>query len=127
MPSNKDIIAEITALAAEKGVDVPVMEGLNNAQLAETLKVMKGPAGPAGPGTGDAATGDADNTDKDDDEVEIVKPVKVKRPPYYISDGKSLTTKKGILGPGDEVKIEYLIDGRDGLKRHVENGVITKA
>ena len=113
MAKNKDIIAEITALANEKGIDVPVTEGLNNVQLAEMLKGMKGPAAPAKP-----------ETDKDDD---VVEPAKVKRPPFYICDGKSLTTKKGILGPGDEVKVEYLHDGKEGLDRHRKNGVIAKA
>ena len=122
MASNNDLIADIQAAAKAKGVDVPVTEGLNNVQLAETLKGLKeleakGPSGPAGPA--------ASKDDNDDDDV--IEPAKVKRPPYYICDGKSLTTLKGILGPGDEVKVEYLIDGKDGLKRHRENGVIAKA
>ena len=126
MAKNEDIIADITALAAEKGVDVPVTEGLNNAQLAATLKTMKAPAAPApapapAKPAAPAPAKPADNTD------DIVEPVNIKRPPFYIKDGKSLTTLKGILGPGDEVKVEYLIDGKDGLKRHVANGVIAKA
>jgi len=114
MASNKDIITEITAIAIEKGVDVPVTEGLNNKQLAATLKGMKGPAVLPAP---------AKPADKDD----VVEPAKVKRPPFYICDGKSLTTLKGILGPGDEVKADYLIDGKDGIDRHRKDGVIAKA
>lgn len=61
------------------------------------------------------------------DEDDIVEPAKVELPPFYICDGKSLTTLKGILGPGDEVRASYLIDGSDGIKRHRENGIIAKA
>lgn len=120
MASNKDIIADINILATEKGLANPVTEGLNNVELAAMLKEMKAPAKPAAP----AAPAPAKPADNHDD---IVEPVKVKLPPFYIKDGKSLTTLKGILGPGDEVKAEYLIDGKDGLKHHVENGVIAKA
>ena len=63
---------------------------------------------------------------KDEETDEVVEPAKVERPPFYICDGKSLTTLKGILGPGDEVQSEYLIDGDDGIKRHRENGIIAK-
>lgn len=120
MAKSKDtLIAEITAEAQKQGIDMPVTEGLDATQLAITLKGMTAPA-PAKPAA-PAPAKPADNTD------DIVEPTKAKRPPFYINDGKSLTTLKGILGPGDEVKVEYLIDGKDGLKRHVASGVIAKA
>ena len=112
MASNKDLITAIEAEAEAKGVDVPATENLTNAQLAETLKRLRGPA-PA-PGTGE-------------DEDDVIEPAKVERPPYYICDGKSLTTLKGILGPGDEIKAEYLTDGDEGIKRHRQNGIVAKA
>ena len=115
MASNLELIESIEVEAKAKGVDIPVTEGLNNVQLAETLKKLKLPAGPAGP------------TVTEDDKDDVIEPAKVKRPPFYICDGKSLTTKKGILGPGDEVKVEYLIDGEKGMKRHRENGIIVKS
>ena len=115
MAKNQELIASIVALAAEKNTDVPITEGLNNAQLAETLKGMKTPASPA-------PAKPAGPKDKDD----VAEPAKVKRPPFYITDGHSLTTLKGILGPGDEVQSEYLIDGEKGINRHREGGVIAK-
>ncbi len=108
--SKETLIKEIEAEAKKQGTPAPVTEGLGAEKLADLLKTMKDAAASA-----------------KDDEDDVVEPAKVKRPPYYICDGQSLTTLKGILGPGDEVKEEYLIDGKDGLNRHRKNGVIAKA
>ena len=54
----------------------------------------------------------------------IEKEVEAKRG-YFIEDGKSISSAKGILGPGDRVKPEYF--GKDGaavLKRLVDSGAV---
>jgi len=35
-----------------------------------------------------------------------------KLPPYSIAEGRSVTSKKGVLGPGDEVRPEWLGGGQ---------------
>ena len=126
MPSNKDLIADIEAEANAKGVDVPVTEGLSNVQLADTLKVLKS-AAPAPVSNdddkSDDETSDDETNDANDDEVEAPK---TKKAPYTMAPNKAITTLKGVLAEGDEVKVEYLSDGEDGLKRHVENGNVIK-
>ena len=67
------------------------------------------------------------------DSVDVLKDVSTPELPktekaqsFYICKGKSLTTRKGILGPGEKVQASYLIDGDEGLKRHRKSGVIVK-
>jgi len=57
---------------------------------------------------------------------ETKKPNKVKRPPYYVSEGVAITSKKGILGPGKEVKAEYFPNGEKTLKELVEKELVEK-
>lgn len=61
-------------------------------------------------------------------EQEANKPAEVPEPaPFTIAEGKALTSKKGILGPGDEVKPEYLPGGQDTIDKFVKSGHIVKA
>lgn len=48
-----------------------------------------------------------------------------KEPSFYIADGKSLTSKKGILGPGDEVKAEFF-NGENTLEKLINSGHVKK-
>ena len=125
MPKNEELIKDIETEANAKGVDIPVTEGLSNAQLAETLKGLKAAApAPTNETDGKADDGKADDAaddSTDDDEVEVEA-----KAPYEMAPGKALTTLKGCIGPGEEIKAEYLIDGKDGLKRHVKNGLVVK-
>lgn len=50
-----------------------------------------------------------------------------KNPPYSIAEGKSLTSKRGILGPGEEIKPADLAGGADAIKSFVKSGHIIKA
>ena len=47
-------------------------------------------------------------------------------PPYRVAPGKSITSKKGILAEGDEVKAEYLPGGKETLDNNVDRGFIIK-
>ncbi len=110
MPKNIDLIDDINALADERGESAPVTDGMSNNKLSAMLSDMKNPKVEA------------------ETEVEVeTKTVETTHPQYYIADGKSLTTLKGIRGPGDEIKADYLADGKDGLKRHVKSGLVIKS
>ena len=108
MPSNTKLIESIEAEAKAKGVDIPVTEDLNNSQLADKLKELKALAPAPAPAPAETS--------------EAPAPVVEKKAPYTMAPNKAITTLKGVLADGDEVKVEYLADGEDGLKRHVENG-----
>ncbi|MCK5236242.1 MAG: hypothetical protein KAR06_04575, partial [Deltaproteobacteria bacterium] len=46
---------------------------------------------------------------------------------YVIAVGKALTSKKGMLCAGDEVRPEYLRgDGEEALNAHVKAGTVVK-
>jgi hypothetical protein len=64
---------------------------------------------------------------KKKDEVEKKK--EVKKPPYYVAKGKAITSKKGILSEGDEVKAEYFGKkeaGEETLASLVDSGHVKK-
>jgi len=119
MPSNADIIKAIAEAAEAAGVDVPETEGLKNDELAEVLSGLK-------------------KTDKKQDKADTLvvaaaaaaerteEEAKVKKPPFEIAKGKSLTSKRGILGPGKEVKAEDLAGGKDAIAAFVKSGHIVK-
>ena len=126
MPSNKDLIADIEAEAKAKGIDAPATSGKSNVELIDILKNLKTP--PAPNDGDDKKDGDQDDAAKAAaDEAEKIKPAKaVKRPPYYMVDGKALTTKKGILSDGDEIKPEYLAGGKSALEKFIKSGHVAK-
>lgn len=58
------------------------------------------------------------------EEVEIPKEEKVFA--YAVAAGKSLTTRKGIIGPGQEIKAEHVSGGMDTIEKFVKSGHIVK-
>ena len=42
----------------------------------------------------------------------------------YVQEGKSCTSKKGILGPGDEAKAEFFDNGEKAVSRLIDKGVL---
>ncbi len=56
----------------------------------------------------------------------VEKKVEVKAFPFSVAKGKALTTKRGILGEGKEVKPEYVAGGEATLARLTEAGYIVK-
>ena len=104
MPSNKELQDAIAARAAVLGVTVET-DGMNNATLAATLKGLTdqktaeelaadaAPAAPAAP---------------------AAKPSKKRG--YFVAKGSSITTARGIIAEGDEVRDGDLPDeARDAL------------
>ena len=55
-----------------------------------------------------------------------VKKDEEKYPPFYVPEGTSITSKKGVLADGDEVKAEYLSGGEKTLNGLVKSGHVKK-
>lgn len=50
------------------------------------------------------------------------------KPPYYVADGRSLTTaKRGIQGPGKEILVKDFATGQEALDGWVEQGYVIKS
>jgi len=49
-----------------------------------------------------------------------------KKSPFTIAKGKAITTKRGILGEGDEIKIKDLEGGKEAIDSFVKSGHIDK-
>ena len=52
---------------------------------------------------------------------------KDKKPPYYMAEGKAVTSLKGILGHPTEVKAKYFTGGQKRLDELVDSGHVVKA
>ena len=115
MPSNADIIKAIEAEAEAKGADVPETEGKNNAELADILSGLK--KTDKANKLAEAAAAAAENQEEKE----------VEKPPFSVGEGKAITTKRGILSDGDEIKAEDLAGGKDALEAFVESGHVVKA
>lgn len=60
-------------------------------------------------------------------DAETKKPeAQAAKPPYSVSEGRAITSKKGMLGAGSEVKAEYLGGGQKALDVLVRKGIVTK-
>lgn len=49
------------------------------------------------------------------------------KPSFRVSNGKAITSKRGILADGDEIKAEDLAGGKEALEAFVKSGQVTKA
>ena len=68
-----------------------------------------------------------EKTTEEDSAPEIAKAQKVTRKVKVLADGVFITSKRGVLKPGDEVKPEYLGGGEAALNTFIKaNKVITK-
>jgi len=65
-------------------------------------------------------------TPKQTPPAEPIKPVEVIKSIYKVAPGKSITSKKGILGPGEEVKTEYMSGGQKTIDDRIKSGHIIK-
>ncbi len=108
MASNKELIKQINHHANDLGMDRLELDGFNNAKLAELLSDLK------------AKWRDA-TTHTVADGVKGCSDIMV------ISEGKSLTTKRGILGPGDGIVPGDLAGGEEALEYFVSTGHVVKA
>lgn len=123
MASNEELIESIKVESEKRALDIPETKDLTNKQLIEILSSVKKlqlPPGPPGAGADDAAEAKANA-----EAVKIEAAKNAKRPPFYVVDGKSVTTKKGICSNGDEVKAEYFAD-QNALAELVKSGIVAK-
>ena len=100
MASNKDLIVSILALALDLEIEPPETEDKNNAQLTAILKELKA---------------SADEPEEKEPELK-----------FYIVAGKAITSQRGILSDGDEIKEQDLPGGLTALKAFVKSGYVVK-
>jgi hypothetical protein len=152
MASNKELAEQATALAVELGITVET-EGLKNAALHELVaelqtRLGRSPAAaaseapsdaggppepPAGEGTPPppakpkrAPVDGARGSDAGGPPEPPKPPAPKLRHPYQVAPGKSLTTLRGVLGPGDEMRATDCADGVEQLERLVAGGYLLK-
>jgi hypothetical protein len=114
MPSNKQYKEQAEQLAAELEVEITT-DGLNNEQLGDLVSDLK------------AKARDAELDTQADDAPEETQEPAGKRPPHSVASGKSITSRRGILAPGDEIKAEDLSGGKESLDKFVKSGHVVKA
>jgi hypothetical protein len=100
MASNKDLIVSILALALDLKIEPPETEDKNNAQLTAILKELKA---------------SADEPEEKEPELK-----------FYIVAGKAITSQRGILSDGEEIKEGDLPGGLTALKAFVKSGYVVK-
>lgn len=135
MPSNKDLKNSISAAAEALGVDVPDTSDANNAEMAEVLKEMNAEI--------DAAKAEKERLEREELEAkakedsaaaaelakkqaEEAKAEEAELPEFYVSKGKSITSRRGILADGDEITVKDLAGGEKAIKAFVKSGHISK-
>lgn len=64
---------------------------------------------------------------KEAEAAAAAKPEPKKQAPYTVADGCAITTKRGILGPGKEIKAEDVANGQKCIDSFVKSGQIIKA
>jgi hypothetical protein len=102
MASNKDLIVSILQLALAAAIDPPETENKTNAELSAILKDLKA---------------SADEPEPEEKEPELK---------FYIVAGKAVTSQRGILSDGDEIKEQDLPGGLTALKAFVKSGYVVK-
>ena len=143
MPSNKDLKNSISAAAETLGVDGPDLKGKTNAEMADTLKEMNAEI--------ESAKAEKERLDREEleakaekerlDREELEAKAEKERldreeleakaeddelPEFYLSKGKAITSRRGILADGDEVTANDLAGGENAIKAFVKSGHISK-
>lgn len=134
MPSNKDLIEDILAIDPDAKV-----EGLKNEQLYALLKELRAKQYVASkqPEIEKAATVEANLIDvlTQGKGLQISAPVEhepepepeypaTQIPTYRVVEGRAITSKRGILGPGSEVRPEFFVNGEAVIAELLEKGTI---
>jgi hypothetical protein len=125
MPSNTDLVKAIGTISAELEKDAPETEGKNNGELANILSGLKAEKKEAEKDLTPDAGAKAAAVAKE--EATEAKAEPAKKPPYYVMPGKCLTSKRGLLADGDEIKADDLAGGKEALDAFVESGHVGKA
>ena len=116
MPSNKELITQIVVLSGQLGLELETKD-LKNDELVELVSDLRAKKKDADTQT---AADDAEAKAKADAEA------KAKKPPFSVAKGKSITSKRGILADGDEIKAKDLAGGQDAIDAFVQSGHIDK-
>lgn len=125
MPSNKDLVKAIADISAELEKDAPETEGKNNGELANILSALKAEKKEADKDlTPDAAAKAAAEAKAKADEA---KAKADEKPPFFVMPGKCLTSKRGLLADGDEIKADDLAGGKEALDDFVKSGHVGEA
>lgn len=111
MPSNKSLIERVVSLSEQLGISVVNTSNLKNSELVALVSDLKikikdtevGPAPVEDTGVGPAP-----------------------EPTFYVPEGRAITSKRGILADGAEVKAEYFPGGQETLDNLVKSGHIKK-
>lgn len=119
MASNKELIEQIDALAEELGETVETKD-LNNADLATLAKSLREKK--ANAGAEDAANAKSEAAAAKAKEAEDAK-----KPDFYVKEGKSVTSKRGIRADGDEVTAKDFEGGKDVLDSLIKRGIVIKS
>jgi hypothetical protein len=139
MPSNNELRAQISALAIELEIEDVQTDGLKNDELGKLLADLEAKKGEApGPVVAlpppvlpviDASSSVVDGASDGSVGGPPVpaKPVFEQRFPWQIAAGKSLTTTRGVIGEGEEIKPSDVHGGADQLDALSAKGYITKA
>ncbi len=105
MASNAKITQDIKNLDPSA-----ITEGLTNAELSSLLSKLR------------SESAAAEETPELKEETEVVK-----ESGFHVIAGKAITTKRGILADGDEIKAEDLAGGKESLEAFVKSGYVGKA
>jgi hypothetical protein len=127
MPKNKTLIGDIESLAATLKLDGVVTEGLNNEALVALKKELKSQVD-ALPKADEPKADEpkADEPKADEPKADEPKADETKGEGPTVAPGKSLMTKRGILGEGAEVRVSDFGNGQDSLDKFIESGHILK-
>lgn len=139
MPSNAEYTKQAEELAEGLGLEIST-EGLNNEKLAALVSDLKAKKKDADNQAAEEAAAKAaaelEEKAKEDSaaaamkakqDAEKVKAEKAaKKPPFYVMPGKAITSKRGVLSDGDEIKVDDLAGGKEALEAFVKSGHVGK-
>ena len=111
MPSKKDLIKQAEELAEKLGEDTPKTDGLKNDDLVALVSGLGEKAKATTEGADDAAKAKAAK----------------KKPPFYVCEGRAVTSKRGILADGDKIKADDLAGGKEALEAFIKSGHVAQS
>ena len=118
----KKSILELDENADFEGKDVEALTAMLEELKPDSVTTDDPTAAPA-----EAAKAKEDATNaRQEKEIEDAKKKADSLPPYRVAEGKSITSLKGILADGDEVKAKYLPEGDKTLQSLVKRGFVVK-
>lgn len=118
MPSNKTLIEEAKTIAAELEIDINT-DGMKNDALVDLVSDLRAKKKDAETVTqADDQGGEPDETPAEDDQGG--EPDGTLR----VAKGRSVTTQRGILAEGKEIRAEDLSGGQSSLSKLIDKGVV---